>query len=186
MIIISHSKGSLDTLEGFVSTPMLESKVAGWLTIQAPFYGSPIADAVIEGDLRAFANELLHKLGGTPESLENLNTKDRKAYMSQNALIIESITNAIPILSFASHKDDTNGYDTLLEPLRNFMLDSHEVKNDGLVPWKSAVLPNSSYVHVEGVDHAVPVMYCTFIEYDRVRFLKTTIKMLLNTISDRS
>ena len=47
LLIISHSKGGLDTLEALIQRPDLRAKVRGLVSIQSPYYGTPIADWVL-------------------------------------------------------------------------------------------------------------------------------------------
>jgi hypothetical protein len=96
VIIVSHSKGSLDTLDALLGAPeLVGTKVIGWVAIQAPFRGSPVADSTF-GPLNGF---LLEALGGNGQSVEDLKTKVRKPYMEANEARIEALTGRIPIIS---------------------------------------------------------------------------------------
>lgn len=96
IIIVSHSKGGLDTLEALIGAPELwGDTVIGWVALQAPFYGSPVADQTFVA-----ANDfLLEALGGNGESAGDLKTKARAPYMSKNEARIAELTATIPVIS---------------------------------------------------------------------------------------
>jgi len=58
IIIVSHSKGGLDTLDALLDAPELwGDTVVGWVALQAPFYGSPVADpAYMDANEERIAN----------------------------------------------------------------------------------------------------------------------------------
>lgn len=66
---------------------------------------------------------------------------------------------------------------TLLEIPRDYMSKDHGL-NDGLVVVKSAKLESARRIVESGVDHAVPVMHCTLLKFDREAFLKTMLIMM--------
>lgn len=96
VIIVSHSKGGLDTLDALIGAPKLwGDTVIGWIALQAPFYGSPAADPTF-----STANDfLLEALGGNGQSADDLKTETRKAYMLENEARIAALTARIPIIS---------------------------------------------------------------------------------------
>jgi len=96
VIIVSHSKGGLDTLHALIAAPELWGKtVIGWVALQAPFHGSPVADPRF-----AVANDfLLEVLGGNGQSARDLETETRAPYMQANAERIAALTASIPVIS---------------------------------------------------------------------------------------
>ncbi len=106
VIIVSHSKGSLDTLEALLGAPeLVGTKVIGWVAIQAPFYGSPVADSTF-APVNGF---LLEALGGNGQSVEDLKTKVREPYIEANKVRIEALTARIPVISAYSTYEATGG-----------------------------------------------------------------------------
>ncbi|MFW2389516.1 MAG: hypothetical protein ACN4G0_14340, partial [Polyangiales bacterium] len=96
VVIVSHSKGGLDTLEALIHAPELWGKpVVGWVALQAPFYGSPIADSTTA----SLNGLLLESLGGDRQSAEDLKTKRRAAYMEANEARIEKLAKRVPIIT---------------------------------------------------------------------------------------
>jgi len=181
VIMICHSKGGLDTLEGLLTSAAMRGKVKGAVFIQSPFYGSPIADLILKSDVSAIpAKVALQALGGSLKSLDDLAVKGRKDYQSRNADAILAVTSAIPVISFGSYKNkEKNRIDTVLKLFRDLMADAG-IKNDGLVPVSSAMLPGSNKISVGGVDHAATVLAVAVPEFDRTRFIQTMLVMLLS------
>jgi pimeloyl-ACP methyl ester carboxylesterase len=180
VIIVSHSKGGLDTLETLITRPDLRRKVRSIVFIQSPFYGAPIADYVLERPVLAETSSLaLRLMGGSLQSVRDLSVKSRAAYMEKNAGEIAEITGSIPTLSFGSWKqDEKNTWDTNLEPFRNLM-DGWGMNNDGLVPVQSAMLPGAGQIAIEGVDHLATVLEVRKPEFKRLDFSRTLFVMLI-------
>jgi hypothetical protein len=104
IVIVSHSKGGLDTLEALLhpdARELLGDTVVGWVALQAPFYGSPVADPAPS----AINAVLLSAVGGNGESLDDLKTGGRKSYMAAREVDdpdttdLGDLSSAIPIIS---------------------------------------------------------------------------------------
>jgi len=96
IVIVSHSKGGLDTLDALLGAPALSrNKVVGWVALQAPFGGSPLADSA-PSELNTL---LLGAVGGNVQAVEDLKTATRAAYMDTNQDRIAKLTASIPIIS---------------------------------------------------------------------------------------
>src|SRR5262245_20228258 len=73
VFIISHSKGCLDVLEALLGAPALWSRLSGWIAIQGPFAGTPVADAVAGRPLlRTAAAAILAAAGGSIVSIDDM------------------------------------------------------------------------------------------------------------------
>lgn len=94
--IVSHSKGGLDTLQALLENRDLwGDTVTGWVALQAPFHGSPVADNLPAG----LAGPLLAALGGDEQALVDLQTAGREQYMRERAGTIADLTGAMPVMS---------------------------------------------------------------------------------------
>ncbi|MFO7653531.1 MAG: hypothetical protein R6X25_06880 [Candidatus Krumholzibacteriia bacterium] len=94
--IVSHSKGGLDTLQALLENRGLWGEtVTGWIALQPPFAGSPVADNVPA----ALAGPLLTALGGDEQALLDLQTAPRTEYMADRVGEIAELTAAIPVIS---------------------------------------------------------------------------------------
>ncbi|MEI7530009.1 MAG: tyrosine-protein phosphatase [Elusimicrobiota bacterium] len=181
VIIISHSKGGLDTLETLVRRPNLRDKVKGLVSIQSPYYGTPIADWVLshEHSLSPMSALVLKLMGGSMQSVNDLSVKSRLAYQAENADAIAAITAAIPTISFGAWKNEEKGVmDTNFETTRDLML-GWGIKSDGLVPVNSEMLQGANQIAVEGLDHLATVLEVKKPAFDRVDFFRTLLTLLM-------
>jgi len=154
--IIAHSKGGIDALDALVRYPQLQRKVGALVTIQTPFRGSPVADALyganedIKGPERlwnAFKRSVLsivHALtGGDIDSLNSLRSSVRKSYLVHHRTTIQRVLGIIPSLNIgtwlAREKNSSHFLFSFLEGFRNHMKDDLGLESDGLV-----ALPDST------------------------------------------
>ncbi|HAF94646.1 MAG: hypothetical protein A2X34_03990 [Elusimicrobia bacterium GWC2_51_8] len=181
VIIMGHSKGGLDTLETLIHRKDLISKVRGIITIQTPYFGSPIADSILKDPvLKQIAASLLQSMGGALDCLLSITAVQREKYCQEHLADINEIVAAVPVISFGSWKDkEYSKIDTILKPLRDVLL-RMGFKNDGQVPIYSTLLPGAGYISIEGPDHFVTVMSTgPILKFDRDRFTKTLLLMLV-------
>lgn len=189
VIFVSHSKGGVDILVALLKLrnddpDTLLSKVKGWISIQSAFKGSPIADLVLGSIFADDIKWLLEELGGSEKVLESLSVDKRKIYLKVNRVEIASIVKMVPLISFASWKEDVGlEIDTLLEPSRDLM-SVLGYDSDGVVDVESQILPGSDFVKIEGVDHIASVMSYGLIDFDRKSSLQKLLKLLLKKIQN--
>ena len=187
VLLVTHSKGGLDALHALLRRPELQSKIAAWGALQAPFHGSPVADWFLARGLpRLLIGAVLRLWDGSEVAMRDITLKRRRQYMKGRAAEIRALTAAVPVLSIATWKEPRPWrWDTLLKRARDLMLRRGRGPNDGLVPVSSAVLPGSDHAEVEGIDHAVPVMRSGFLDFDRPRFARAVASMLLERAEKR-
>lgn len=165
VILISHSKGGNDTLAALL---LLQNSgglraVAGWLSLQSGFFGSPVADEAMQRPvLRQAAKLFLAQADGSLDALSDSTSEKCRKFMEAHARGLRQLVKTVPILSFASWKDKPGDAqvmhpDSILFTTRNQMAEQG-LKNDGLIPLKNAVLPGTNYVAAAGIDHAETVM----------------------------
>ena len=175
----------------------LNNRVHGWIAQESAFRGSPIADAIVNGNqiLSTFAYGLLKFLGGSKKSLQSLVQSVREKWITENAVFLNYVVKNIPTISISAYKNNPLGiyslqdalikfklkeyFDTFLAPTRNFMY-KKGICSDGLVPWKNSIIDGSDYVIFNKMDHAAPVMDNFFDNIDRIHFLKVQLQMILN------
>ena len=182
VILISHSDGGMYALQALVEDPALAGKVRGFISLQTPFRGSPVADYVRGNKIFSSAmSRILRHFGGNIESLESLTPAKREGYQAANRGAIGGVLSGLNMISFASWKAEKHGkFDTLLELPRDYML-KLGLESDGLVPVDSAILPGSDYIKLEGVDHTVPVMSADMVlKFDRRAFTRALLSMIVS------
>ena len=164
VMIVSHSKGCLDTLEALLILQREGKlgKVAGWIALQGPFYGAALAESFL-GKRSPIGRLRVRMLGADLEGIRDMTETSREGYMARNATETEKLVRAIPVLCFASWKTPLcDGY----------------VLTDGQVTPESALLPGADYVALGGITHAMPVIGRKYEPFDRVTFTKTLLTML--------
>ncbi|MFZ2653148.1 MAG: hypothetical protein WA210_23945 [Burkholderiaceae bacterium] len=179
VILITHSKGSVDAMEALRAAPSLRDKVKAWVSLQGAFLGSPVADMLLDGTLLdpLVTTAILSIIGGSKEAALGLTTQLSRAYYEKNLVAINDVLRAVPTLGFASTVDGTARIRTLLEIPREMMW-RRGIRSDGLVPTEAAVLPGMNFVKVSGVDHIAPVMHA-MQSHDRVRMTKALLVLTL-------
>lgn len=180
-LIIADSKGGIDFVAGILARQNLMSKVKGIISLQVPYYGTPLADLVDSNSLLTNGlNLIFSRWGGTEQALHSLRTDIRSVYMEQYHSEMQMLLQRIPIVAIACWKNPVPGkWDTLFKQTRDYMYYRLRLENDGLVPWKSEVYPGSDFVKIEGLDHLTTTGNSGFITFDRTRFSKTIVYMLL-------
>jgi len=176
--IISHSKGCLDTLQALLDAPDTWKKVNGWIAIQGPFHGAPVADFVASRPLlRQAARVLLEAAKGELEGLTDMRSATRDTYLANNHDAIAALLEKIPTVCMASSISSKQLHHTFLGPtlLLTKLLTGED--NDGLVPASSATLQDAWTVTLDGVDHAMPVMD-SLGAFDRVLCTRALLSLL--------
>lgn len=140
VIFVTHSKGGLDTLHALLQAPELWGKtVIGWVALQAPFYGSPLADpSPVE-----LNGLLLEALGGNGQAVEDLKTTTRMRYMQEHATEIEKLTARIPVIAAYTTFESNDSVSTFAETLANGVFSADLVTRiTEIVSFEFAKTPN--------------------------------------------
>jgi len=186
VLLISHSKGSVDALAALVKYPDLRSKVKAWFSIQAPFWGSPIADAITPMPIDSTLLEGIIKLfHGTMASVSELRRPERRDFMNSNAAEITKVISQVKTISFASSKGFLFRMLALSAIDLGYCLPKYNCNGsfiDGLVEVDDALLPGTDYINVTGLDHLDTVL-SVGSDLDRQQFMRTMATMLLQSIS---
>lgn len=148
--IVTHSKGGLDTLEALIRRPEVRRYVDGWVAFQAAFQGSPIADvACTTRKARRIGSAALKLLGADPAAICDLTMEARGRYLDENAIEIAQLLADVPVMCVgtASAKGLLPSWPTVK------WMEDRGLRNDGLVPVTSTILPGAHYVLLEGLAH---------------------------------
>src|ERR1043165_113528 len=171
VLIVSHSKGCLDTLEALLGLQR-EGKltnVAGWIAIQGPFAGAPEAEQIMTHQARRLGTRVALKvLGARFDAVTDMTFSARENYLRTNLNDIERLTARIPTLCFASWKEDAKRPGT-----------------DGSVPLDSAVLRGTEFVVARCVSRADTVMSRSG-DFNRAALTRSLMDMLLERIAGKS
>ena len=105
VVIVTHSKGGLDTLEALTTNENLwKTPVVGWIALQAPFLGSPVAgpaagSGMSQNAIVTAARQALSSKANLAQALNDLAPDARKSYVDQRSPTIARLTGSIPVRS---------------------------------------------------------------------------------------
>jgi hypothetical protein len=151
-LIIAHSKGGLESLAALVHSDAA-ARCCGLITIQSPFYGSLVADAVVASKRLHFAAgaALRAMRRGSALGIFDLTVGARTVWMAENAKGIAAALRSFPVVNCASRVDiPVSGPDRRYLPLVRWMERRGAGGNDGFVSISSALLPGARHVVVSG------------------------------------
>jgi triacylglycerol esterase/lipase EstA (alpha/beta hydrolase family) len=196
VIIIGHSKGGLDSFTTLLDHPEIQSKVAGFITLQTPFKGSPVADDISDSYVcRNTSKFLLTALSGQGASLDDLMTSHRQAHIHhiKETGELDHLLKNVAIINVATSVSNHNAQgptdlNSLLTELP-FMrsMSKQKIDNDGLVPVENALIDSHvDHVVIDGLDHIDAISSNFRItktkKYDRVTSFKALLHLLLESI----
>ena len=158
LCFLSHSKGGLDTLAALLLLAAEERRrVRCWIALQAPMAGSPVADLrTASAVLQTVADTLISAFGGAARTLDELTTTARRRYLVENDAAIGTLATQSPILMVGTSAGGDDGPTLFIAPLHRWMA-GVGIRNDGLVPTHSAILPHTRFVLIDGPDHVSPL-----------------------------
>lgn len=165
VLIYSHSKGGIDTLEALRQYPLLINKIRGWVSVQTPFWGAPVASGLSKNILIKDSSENIFKwMGGDAKGMSSLTINDRVKYMEDSEIVklLSEINQKTKFINFATYKTNTFGIDTSMELFRNYTT-KKAGRNDGVVPVRSAIMKEHGidvdYIVEPEVDHLMTMTH---------------------------
>lgn len=152
-LIVAHSKGGLETLAALID-PAAQARCLGLLAMQSPFFGSPVADAVLAArPMEAAAGGLARLLRiGSGDGLRDLTTGARRLWMAAASAGVSRLLAALPVVCLATALDDghARGRERLHLAAAQWMEKRGHGPNDGLVPVSSALIPGARHLVLPG------------------------------------
>jgi hypothetical protein len=156
-ILVGHSKGGLEALAALLRPGMAE-RCRGLIALQAPFFGSPVADLILARRPVLMAVHHAARLSrlGTGRGLRDLTTPARQAWMRAHLAEVAALTARLPVVTLATELGATGDWrDGVYRPLARWMLAQGAGPNDGLVPVASALLPGARQAVLPGCHRAL-------------------------------
>jgi hypothetical protein len=157
VLLIAHSKGGLEALCALLR-PGVAARCRGFLALQCPFRGSPVADAVMGlRGLRLAAHHVARLSGlGTGRGVKDLTTPVRLRWMEEHAAAIAALVAAVPVATLATAIGPRAALaDAAYVPLARWMERAGAGPNDGLVPVASALIDGARRSVGEGGHRAL-------------------------------
>jgi hypothetical protein len=152
-LVIGYSKGGVEALAALTDA-QARRNCLGFVALQAPFLGSPIADIVMRNRaLAATSTAVARGLGiGSGEGLRDLTRRVRRRWMTTHAAQLAETLATVPTVCVATYMTPrvSQGRGRLYVPGARWMERRGFGLNDGLVPVSSALLPGARHLVVEG------------------------------------
>ena len=150
-LVIAHSKGGLEALEALLDESAA-ARARGLIALQSPFFGSPVADAVLRTDpVHVLARGAAWFVGaGSGGGLVDLTMARRAIWMAAHAHATAALVARMPVVCVAAVMDDSAppGPDRNFRPLARWIERHGHGPNDGLVAVRSALLPGARHMVV--------------------------------------
>jgi hypothetical protein len=144
-ILVAHSKGGLEALAALLR-PGMAQRCRGFVALQSPFFGSPLADWLLGPRPLLLAAHHAARLAqlGTGRGLRDLTCSVRQAWMRDNAAGIAALVARIPVATLATQIGASGTWrESAYRPLARWLEARGAGPNDGLVPVASALLPGA-------------------------------------------
>ncbi|MGE0615106.1 MAG: alpha/beta fold hydrolase [Bacteriovoracia bacterium] len=184
VILISHSYGGIAALSAIAHDSVVGPKVAGWISLQAPFLGTTFADMVGRNDMNFyFVAGLLEQIGAGDGKFTSRNMVTGSVELT--AELGHAVLAATPELVASLHPKRMRQY--FQRPLFQTWMGSGApmisvtTETDFFVKLQEGILPGSEFVVLQDVpDHAATVGYRGAHQkaYDRVGLTRSLLLML--------
>jgi hypothetical protein len=148
VVLLGQSKGPLDIHAALSLHPEIIPKVRAFVSVQAPFGGTPLAsDAeaapLARGLVRGVVGGLLR---GSARAYFEMGYAQRRQFLARHPPLPR-----VPTIALASV---TARAGLFLEKTRQYIAKVYGAPNDGFVPLEDAHIPGARVVRLEGMDHA--------------------------------
>ncbi|WP_203073335.1 lipase family protein [Falsiroseomonas ponticola] len=156
-ILVGHSKGGVEALAALLR-PGMASRARGFIALQAPFRGSPVADRILRlGAIHVAVHHAARLLGlGSRRGAKDLTTPVREAWMRDHEAAIAALVQAVPVATLATAIGPNPApQDRAHAPVARWMEASGAGPSDGLVPVASALLPGARQLVLKGGHRAL-------------------------------
>jgi hypothetical protein len=192
IILATHSKGTVDSLEALAKYPELAARVKAVISFSGAVNGSPVADAF--PDFLARLIEHMHMDSCPPgrevEALDSLRPRARLTWLATHEL--PKSVRYYSLAAFAAPEDIS----AILRPFYNFLA-ATEPLNDSLVACSDAIIPGSTLLGYPNADHLAvampfgaksPLLKATLInrnDYPRAVLLEAAVRYVEEDLGDQ-
>ena len=161
-IVIGHGKGALEALECLLRYPETRSRLKKLICLQAPIWGTPVADLLTGHPLARLVTRLWCSFTKTNvKAIEELSEMNRQIYMILNRSEIHKIMKEVEIVTVGSLFDWDHKPESWKDRFARFFhryVSKHAGENDGLVPLQSTRIGNESHLDLFNVSHLASVL----------------------------
>ncbi len=186
LILVTHSKGTVETLEALAKYPELADRVAAVISVSGAVYGSPLVDSVPRALVYLGEGMPLSACppGERQESVESLRRSVRLAWFTAHRL--PDRVRFYSLAAFARPQDVS----VVLAPFW-LGLAKTDPANDGLVVASDAIVPGSTLLGYPNADHlavAMPFEANPLInrnDYPRAVLLEAAVRAVQEDLGQR-
>jgi len=153
LIFVTHSKGTVDTLEAIVKYPGVAERTSAVVSVSGAVNGSPLADV-----FPLFLSKLIHRIplsscpaGEGAEAVESLRRNVRVSWLSTHRL--PGSVRYYSLAAFTSRENTSR----ILRPFYDILAKTEPV-NDGMVISSDAIIPGSVLLGYPNADHFAVAM----------------------------
>jgi pimeloyl-ACP methyl ester carboxylesterase len=147
IVIIGHSKGCVDSAATVAMYADTVDKIRGFVAIQAPYGGSPIAtDLLSSTPVKWVVEKIVQAIfKGDPQSIGDLTYQSRQQFLQKYRF-----PGAVRTISVFTKSTRIS---SLMYAAAKYVSESYGVANDGLVADPDAGIPSSRTVFLDNMDH---------------------------------
>lgn len=153
IVLLTHSKGAVDSLEALVSFPELTRRVVAVVSVSGAINGSPLADVVPQVLAERAESLRLSQCppGDGVEAVDSLRRSVRLSWLGAHTL--PATVRYYSLAAFALPEDTS----ALLKPFHAVLAHTDPV-NDGLVVCSDAIIPGATLLGYPKADHLAVAM----------------------------
>jgi len=186
LILVTHSKGTVDTLEALAKYPALADRVTAVVSVSGAVYGSPLADSVPSALVHLGHQVPLATCppGENAQAVESLRPSVRRAWFATHRL--PARVRFYSLAAFAGLENMS----ALLTPFWSSLART-DPANDGLVIAADAIVPGSTLLGYPNADHlavAMPFPASPLInhnDYPRAVLLEAAVRAVQEDLDQR-
>lgn len=189
-LFFTHSLGGMALLDYLIEHPEKWERVSGIIFMQSPFSGAPAASVAKKFPALAHLFPLVHT---SKEIVQYLSNENRADFVTMNDAVLRELTSKIRIITVGgianNHRSMFSNTVTLIRSgclkrvlgkCRGPLLYMGPYDDsDGMVPFKSSLLPDTDFVMLKGADHGETVLQIPFRGYDHKKLTAALIKFML-------
>lgn len=190
LLFFTHSLGGMALLDYLISHPEKWDRVSGIIFLQSPFSGAPVASVSKKFPALATLFPFVHT---SKEVVEYLSNENRENFILKNEAILLELTSRVRIITVAGVANNYRSlFSTSITLIRSGCLKTFRGKcvgpvlypgpydnSDGMVPFRSSLLPETDFVVLKGADHGETVLQIPFRGYDHKKLTAALLKFML-------
>ncbi len=159
--VLAHGKAGLDAIECLIQYPELQEKVEKIVTLQTPFWGTPIADFLTGHPVFGTITMGVCKvIGCSLKAIEEMSELNRQVYMILNKEKIRKLILNVSVItvgsSFEAPMPAFTYFEKIMKHIHGF-IGKYAGLNDGIMPLLSTRIFDETHMRLQNVTHMTMV-----------------------------